>query len=76
METILFMNVKNIILVPKASIIFYLTKEEHWIFPKPKYDTHTMAMMLIDILHEQNVINDATYRKIHMKYKKQEALIW
>ena len=50
METILFMNVKNIIPVPKASIIFYLTKEEHWIFPKPKYDTHTMAMMLIDIL--------------------------
>ena len=70
MESILFMNVKNIIPVPKASIIFYLTKEEHWIFPKPKYDTHTIAMMLIDILHEQNVINDATYRKIHLKYKK------
>lgn len=70
METILFMNVKNIIPVPKASIIFYLTKEEHWIFLKPKYDTHTMAMMLIDILYEQNVINDATYRKIHLKYKK------
>ena len=70
MKTILFMNVKNIIPVPKASIIFYLTKEEHWIFTKPKYDPHTMAMMLIDILHEQNVINDATYRKIHLKYKK------
>ena len=70
METILYMNVKNIILVPKASIIFYLTKEEHWLSPKPQYDVHTMALMLIDILHEQNMINDATYRKIHMKYKK------
>ena len=70
METILFMNVKNIIHVPKASITFYLTKEEHWMFPKLKYDTHTMAMMLIDILHEQNMVNDATYRKIHLKYKK------
>lgn len=70
METVLLMNVNNIIPVPKASIIFYLIAEEHWLTPKPKYDIHIMAMMLIDILHEQNMVNDATYRKIYLKYKK------
>ena len=69
MENILFMNVKNIIPIPKASISFYLTKEEDWIFPKPKNDKRTMALILIDILHEQDMINDSAYRKIHMKYK-------
>lgn len=70
MDTVLVRDIRNIIPVSKSSIIFYLMKEEHWMYPKPKYDTHTMARMLIDILYEQNMINDATYRKIHMKYKK------
>lgn len=70
MEAALYLNITKLPAIPVKGIIFYLTAEEHWLSPKPQYDVRTMAMMLIDILHEQNMINDATYRKIHLKYKK------
>ena len=70
MEAILYLNVSKFITIHTKEMLFYITAEEHWLMPKPQYDTHTMSMMLIEILHEQKIINDATYRKIHMKYKK------
>ena len=50
---------------------YFITREQHpqtWILPRQHFDNHDMALMLIEILYEQNLLNEATYRKICMKY--------
>ncbi len=48
----------------KIQIFYCCSVNWLWCF---KYDNSDMALMLIDILHQKKVINDATYSKIMSK---------
>lgn len=48
------------------TLIYVQTKEEHWywVWKNRKFDNYNMALVLIEILYEKQLINDATYNKI------------
>ncbi|HIW81565.1 MAG TPA: hypothetical protein H9742_08615 [Candidatus Acetatifactor stercoripullorum] len=49
----------------------FITREQYmqtWILPRQRFDNHDMALMLIEILYEQNLLNEATYKKILLRY--------
>lgn len=48
----------------KRDVIFYLIKDELWIWKRKQYNSHDMALMLIEILYQKKMINEATYNNI------------
>ena len=50
---------------------YVITRQQYvkvWLTPYHKFSQHDMALMLIEILRERKMLNEATYRKIQMKY--------
>lgn len=50
---------------------YVITRQQYvkvWLTPYRKFSQHDMALMLIEILRERKMLNEATYRKIQMKY--------
>ena len=57
---------------PIQSIDFLVIEEQILYFygwQEEKFNNHDMALLLIDILHSQGIVNNATYKKI-MKNQK------
>lgn len=48
----------------QRKIILFKMDSDLWIWNQKRYDSHEMALMLIDILHQRKMINDATYHNI------------
>ena len=52
---------------PNQLIDFIIIEEQVLYFygwQEKKFDNHDMALMLVDILHSQGIVNNATYQKI------------
>ncbi len=50
---------------------YVITRQQYvkvWLTPYRKFSKHDMALMLIEILRERKMLNEATYRKIQRKY--------
>lgn len=60
--------------IKMEGIIYYQTRNQMWFWNRKYYDNHDMAIMLIDILYQRNLINEATYRKITNKNHLQNRI--
>ena len=48
----------------KRDIIFHILNDELWIWNRKQYNSQDMALMLIEILYQKKMINEATYNNI------------
>ncbi len=55
----------------KKKLVFYMIGSEG-AWGRHRFENHDMAFMLIDILYQNKMLNEATYRKIMNKYNRQE----
>lgn len=67
MNTAYVLYNKPIKVVNLEGIIYYQSRRESWFWNRKYYETHNMALMLIEILYQRNQINEPTYRKIMNK---------
>lgn len=60
----------NTVLTPcKVEVFYCIVAEDFWLYQRKRrqYNNHNMALMLIDILHDRKLVNDATYKRIICK---------
>ena len=64
----------NKLVVRKSEVIFFQSKHILLLEETRKYDNHNMALMLIEMLYEKGMVNEATYRTIMSKNRIQNRI--
>lgn len=66
MISLLYIPSNDTINIDFCNIIYFKSKAEHWlwVWNSRKFDNHNMALTMIEILYEKQMINEATYYKI------------
>ena len=58
-------NMSKVRFQPKPQKIILVKMDSSlWLWNQKRYDSHEMALMLVDILYQKKMINEATYRNI------------
>ena len=57
--------------IKRKELVFCIIGSEG-MWGRHKFENRDMALMLIDILYQNKMLNEATYRKIMNKYNRQE----
>lgn len=62
----LYLPVEKTNYIKIDGIIYFKSREQHWFWSwkNRKFDNQNMALIMIEILHEKQCINEATYNQI------------
>ena len=80
MDNISFIQLNNVSfnrkwVVYKCNDILAFSRNDLEFLKMNNYDNHNMALMLVEILYEKGMINEATYRAIMRKNQIQHRIV-